>query len=67
MRILLKGWKVETFVIAVLAQSEFHVTLGPQFMAIAEENSTHTAARGYIPICVHADLEHYTATLMASM
>ena len=65
--IKIKGTCETTHAIAILAKPELHTTLGPLFMAIAEENSTQTSMRGYTPYPVWSNQEYSTQRLRAMM
>ena len=56
--IILEGTNKKTFTIAIIAQPELHATLGPQFMAIAGENSTQTYTWGYYLYPVYINPEY---------
>ena len=61
--IRLKAEKINSSAMTVLPKQELHISLCPDFMAIAGENSTHTSTRGYKPILAYANSVHYMATL----
>ena len=73
--IYLVGWttiKIEgtgeaTHTIVILSKLELHITLGPLFMAMSNENSTQTTTRGYTPYLAGPNQEYIPQRLRAMM
>ena len=63
--IKLDGTGERTHAIVILAKPEIHATLEPLFLAMSDENTTHTSTRWYLPYPVCANQEYTTKRLMA--